>query len=165
MSPVDRPMSTFDRSMPADVRLLVTTRAELRSWLVAVGVAADDRDAIVLACSEALANAIEHAYRGDPAGVVRIRGRLRGETLEISVSDHGVWVPPQARRGRDHHSDHGHDHGHDYDHDHDRDTVVPFGEVRGRGLRMIEQLMDGTDVSTDDGTTVSMHRRVRIARG
>jgi serine/threonine-protein kinase RsbW len=138
MSLIDRPPTRFDRLMPADVRLLMAMRADLREWLIASGVGADDRDAIVLACSEALANAIEHAYLGDPSGVVHISGWLRGEVLELAVSDRGSWIPPQPNRGAN----------------------APFGEVRGRGLRMIEQLMDGAEVSTTDGTTVLMRRRV-----
>jgi hypothetical protein len=43
--------------------------------------------------------------------------------------------------------------------------MVPFGEVRGRGLRLIGQLMDGAEVFTDDGTTVAMRRRVVIHPG
>ncbi len=140
MSLIDHPPAPFDRLMPADVRLLMTMRADLREWLVASGVGADDRDAIVLACSEALANAIEHAYLGDPSGIVHISGWLRGEVLELAVSDSGAWIPPQPNR----------------------DANAPFGEVRGRGLRMIEQLMDSAKVSTTNGTTVSMHRRVAI---
>jgi serine/threonine-protein kinase RsbW len=152
MSPLERPALTFDRSVHADVRLLVSMRADLRAWLLSVGVRPTDCDAVVLACSEALANAIEHAYRGDPAGVVRITGLLRGELLEVAVSDTGSWVPPQPGRVRPGVVD-------------SFDMDSPSGQIRGRGLALIQQLMDRSEVSTEGGTTISMRRRCVIMPG
>ena len=121
--------------MPAEVKLLAGVRAQLRAWMVGTGACGDDRDAVVLACSEAIANAVEHAYRGDPAGMVAVNAWFNGDTVEITVHDDGVWA--------------------------DRRSVEHTGEIRGRGIAMMYELMDDVNLETHGGTTVSMVRRLR----
>ena len=133
--------TVFERAVPADVSLLSATRAELRRWLTGLSVTDDDTDAIVLACSEAISNAIEHAYQGDPAGIVRVTARLTRGRIAIAVSDTGSWTaPPKVSHGE-----------------------LDWNSLeRGRGLVLIRRLMDKCEVSTKRGTTVSMRRRVTI---
>ena len=52
----------------------------------------------VLAVSEAVTNAVVHAYRGGPPGAVRVRARWTAEGLEIVVEDDGVgiWARPDS---------------------------------------------------------------------
>jgi serine/threonine-protein kinase RsbW len=126
---------TFDRTIQADVHLLSGVRSELRAWLSQRGITGDDGDAIVLACSEAIANAIEHAYRDDADGVVVITGHIAGSSVEISVHDQGVWVPANPAAG---------------------------SELRGRGLTVIAHLMDAAAIDTRDGTTILMRRELRV---
>lgn len=128
--PADR--SAFDRRLRADVRLLASIRAEMSAWLDDRQVRLEDRDAIVLAASEALANAIEHGYRDQTDGVVAVQARLSEGRIEVTVRDTGSWIP--MRRHPD----------------------------RGRGLAIIEKLMDWSEITTGRGTTVSMQRRVVI---
>lgn len=122
----------FDRLVRADVRLIAALRAELYVWLGIQRVRSDDRDAVVLAVSEAIANAIEHGYRDEPDGLVHVAAGLSDGRIEVTVRDAGSWVA--MRRHPD----------------------------RGRGLTMIEKLMDWSEVSTGRGTTVSMWRQVVI---
>jgi serine/threonine-protein kinase RsbW len=125
----------FDRSIQADMRLLAGVRADLRTWLALQGVTDDDGDAIVLACSEAIANAIEHAYRNNADGVVVIAGQVSGASVEISVHDQGAWIPANPAGG---------------------------SELRGRGLTVIAHLMDAAAIDTRDGTTILMRRERRV---
>jgi hypothetical protein len=50
------------RSWPAHPRWLAQLRAEVRTWLAALGFLRDTAEDIVLAANEAAANAIDHAY-------------------------------------------------------------------------------------------------------
>lgn len=63
---------------------------------------------IVLAVNEAVSNCIEHAYRSDLPGLIKIEGRVvdapNARQIELVVHDHGSWrpVPPpneHRRRG------------------------------------------------------------------
>ncbi|HEX6403258.1 MAG TPA: ATP-binding protein [Pseudonocardiaceae bacterium] len=65
--------------------------------VLAIGSARD----IVLAVSEAVSNAIEHAYLDQPAGVMEVRGGIEAtpggqRRVTIIVRDHGSWRPPTS---------------------------------------------------------------------
>jgi anti-sigma regulatory factor (Ser/Thr protein kinase) len=75
-------------------------RRLLRRWLRAHGATEDEVHDLTVACQEACANAIEHAYRpGEQHFELEAReddGRIR-----LSVRDHGRWREPRgANRGR-----------------------------------------------------------------
>ena len=134
------PSVGFDRSMHSDSQLIAGVRAEFRTWLTACGIGSEDLDALVLAASEAIANSIEHAYRGDPSGVIRISGACDGRHVDVFVHDDGVWIPPRHRNPDE------------------------SGLLRGRGLPLIGKLMDATELDTRNGTTITMRRRLRHPR-
>ncbi len=50
-----------------------------------------DRDAVALAVTEAVANAVRHAYPGGP-GEVRVVVSVVGDGVVVSVSDDGIGV-------------------------------------------------------------------------
>ena len=52
-----------------------------------------EREATVLAISEACNNSIEHAYR-KRSGTFKVVVEHRAETLEIRISDEGEWREP-----------------------------------------------------------------------
>ena len=52
---------------------------------------------MLLACSEAVANAIEHGYRDDPFGQVEVVATVSPEAVEIRVADHGRLASRAAR--------------------------------------------------------------------
>ena len=56
---------------------------------------------IELALTEALANVIEHAYRGAPEHRIEVGAGLDGATLRVTVRDWGEYFDPAAFRGRD----------------------------------------------------------------
>jgi serine phosphatase RsbU (regulator of sigma subunit)/anti-sigma regulatory factor (Ser/Thr protein kinase)/uncharacterized protein YigA (DUF484 family) len=96
-----RPVEVFRRTFPADAHELATMRAELRAWLERSGLPAETREDVVLACTEAATNAIEHAYIGR-RGHVLIEAESEDGTLQVSVVDHGRWRHPRPddSRGR-----------------------------------------------------------------
>ena len=104
-------------------------REQVRVWLGRQQVGARYVEDITLACSEAAANAMEHAY-GSREGPVQVNARRESDRVLVNVSDHGRWRPPREHE-------------------------------RGRGLRVIESLMDAVEVvKRDDGTEVRMVRRL-----
>ena len=96
-----RSVEVFRRTFPADAHELATMRAELRTWLERSGLPTETREDVVLACTEAATNAIEHAYIGR-RGDVLIEAESEDGTLQVSVTDHGRWRHPRPddSRGR-----------------------------------------------------------------
>ncbi len=87
-------------SWPADRRVLANVRRVLRRWLETRGASADEIYDIVVACQEACANAVEHAYRPGhhtfDLCATYDAGRVR-----LTVRDRGRWRPPRgSHRGR-----------------------------------------------------------------
>jgi serine phosphatase RsbU (regulator of sigma subunit)/anti-sigma regulatory factor (Ser/Thr protein kinase) len=85
---------------PAERSVLVAVRQLLRRWLRAQGASADESYDIVVACQEACANAVEHAYRPGrhcfELDATHDDGRVR-----VTVRDEGRWRPPRGtHRGR-----------------------------------------------------------------
>jgi len=79
---------------------LSSLRDELRLWLGRHEVALRDGEDITLACSEATANAMEHAY-GSRDGPVDVHLHREDDRIVVSVRDFGRWRPPREdERGR-----------------------------------------------------------------
>jgi serine phosphatase RsbU (regulator of sigma subunit)/anti-sigma regulatory factor (Ser/Thr protein kinase)/putative methionine-R-sulfoxide reductase with GAF domain len=88
---------TFD----ADPTVLSGMRQSLRDWLAAVGADEDDTYDVLVAATEAAANAVEHAY-GPVDASFEIEARaLSGGEVTVVVRDRGSWRPPRGHnRGR-----------------------------------------------------------------
>lgn len=130
----------FEHRLSADLRGLSAARRALGGWLDDRGVDEPARSELVLAASEAMANAGEHGSGGRPEESIALQAWLEPasggtDDVVLSVSDHGRWRPPRASRSQE----------------------------RGRGLRIIDALVDVVDVRSDDGTTVLLRRRRDLA--
>jgi anti-sigma regulatory factor (Ser/Thr protein kinase) len=55
-----------------------------------------DLEGIALAVSEAVTNAVLHAFRGREQGTIEVRAGLSGEELVVSVGDDGVGMRPNT---------------------------------------------------------------------
>lgn len=130
---VDHPFGdhgeTFYLRLPRLGPAVALARHDLGLWLRSHGVPAEEAAAIVLACSEACANAVEHAAR--PAQLAfEVEARCEQGDVRLAVRDFGEWTP-----------------------------AVGNDITRGRGLRMIRELMDAVDVEVaPTGTYVVMRR-------
>ena len=115
----------------AEPTCLVELRRTLERWLSEAGADELERYDVVVACSEAATNAIEHAYGpGDARFEVECDLEPQERLVTIVVRDRGHW---RSARGRD----------------------------RGRGLQLVEGLMDHVEVvRSDSGTEVRMSRRL-----
>jgi serine phosphatase RsbU (regulator of sigma subunit)/anti-sigma regulatory factor (Ser/Thr protein kinase) len=86
--------------LAADPAVLARVRQVLRRWLRAHGAHADEIAAITLACGEACANAIEHAYAPGQA-TFELEAKHVAGTVTLAVRDQGRWRRPRgAHRGR-----------------------------------------------------------------
>jgi len=140
-----RDLSPLLLTLPPRFERLAAMRRELRRWLERVGVEGDDLDAVVLAASEAAANAMEHGCRGvaDDAEPVTVSAHRLDGAVEVVVRDPGLWRPPADAP--------------------DVDIGLPPGSERGRGLFLMRRLMDSVEVLTGDGTQVVLRRKVPAA--
>ncbi|MGH2840008.1 MAG: ATP-binding SpoIIE family protein phosphatase, partial [Solirubrobacteraceae bacterium] len=87
--------------LPSEPRALSSLRALLRRWLEQADAADADVHAIVMACSEACTNAIEHAGAA-PGATIAFEARLHDGEVEVEVRDHGHWRDqrPPSDQGR-----------------------------------------------------------------
>jgi len=119
----------LELELPAEPESVSAARHALERWIAGTGEGQDDLLALKLALSEACANAVEHAY-----------GPESGHTFRILVErrrNGAVAIEV---------SDSGH-------------WRAQRGTQRGLGLRIIEELMDATDVElTSTGSTVRMRK-------
>ena len=85
-------------ALPADPIAISVARHQLRRWLAGLSWPSGQLDDIVVAVSEAVTNAIEHAYFDQPPAVVDVRGGVEAtpggkRRVTIIVRDHGRWRP------------------------------------------------------------------------
>ncbi len=116
--------------MPSEPSALSSLRALMRRWLAQADAAQVDVHAIVMACSEACTNAIEHAGAG-PDETISFLAILEDGEVDITVRDHGHW----------------------------RDQRPPSDQGRGLDLigALMDEVQLET---TPDGTTVRLRRRL-----
>lgn len=118
---------------PAHASRLAPTRHALRDWLVRCGLAEERVQHLLVAAGEACSNAVEHAYRDEPAGTVRLEASAAVDRLSVTVADRGSW----------------------------KRAVPDADHYRGRGLALIRALVDDVTVTPGPtGTTVEMHLRI-----
>jgi anti-sigma regulatory factor (Ser/Thr protein kinase) len=91
----------FSERYPLEPTMLAGLRSDLRRWLAGMHTPRPAVDEIVLATSEAVANAIEHAETPAPRTVEVEASRREGEVIVV-VQDFGTWREPArgADRGR-----------------------------------------------------------------
>jgi len=87
--------------LPADAVAPSIVRRRFRRWLLELCWPELDADDLLLAVSEAVSNAADHAYAPDRMGDVVVeaecvRGNNGSRRVVITVRDHGAWRPPPA---------------------------------------------------------------------
>lgn len=115
------------RRRRADAAELALVRREVRAWAATAALPDEQLEDLQLTLGEAVANAVEHAYRDRPAGRVTYGVAMTGDGgVEVEVRDGGHWRPPPADPG-----------------------------YRGRGLLIIDRITGATSVEgSDEGTVV-----------
>ncbi len=91
----------LELSFPADMDAIPVLRRVLARWLDEAKASSMEIDELSLACSEACANAIEHAYAPGPA-TLEVTAMLSADReVTLRVRDFGSWREPRGKnRGR-----------------------------------------------------------------
>jgi serine phosphatase RsbU (regulator of sigma subunit)/anti-sigma regulatory factor (Ser/Thr protein kinase)/PAS domain-containing protein len=139
------PDSVFDEPtrelvLPNETSRLSDLRAFVASFLADVRAPVEVSSEIILASSEAAANAVRHGRRTDGRSEIRIRLALEGRKVKVTIVDDGPGfsVPDLG--------------------DHSLPDRFASG---GRGLFLIRELMDEVAITPSrEGTTVAMARRL-----
>ena len=86
--------------LTATAHSLSGMRHALRSWLRRAGLSEDAAYDVLVATSEAAANAVEHAY-GPEDALFEVRAEAEESEVVVSVIDNGSWRSPRGEhRGR-----------------------------------------------------------------
>lgn len=126
------PYSSLTIESEAAADELADIRHRLMAWMRDSAVPQDLVADVVLAVNEACANSIEHGYRGQQPGKVRVDAGSDGAELQIRITDSGSWKPAASDPGN-----------------------------RGRGLLLIRSVSDWLELDcTPSGTTVEMTFRL-----
>lgn len=91
------PGENFNESYPANPESVPRARAELTAFASKAGAAGEHLDAVRLASSEAMTNAVLHAYR-DPGGAIEVTAWYVPGELWVLVADDGSGL--RVRRDR-----------------------------------------------------------------
>jgi PAS domain S-box-containing protein len=128
---VGAPAGGFSLTVPAEPEQARRVRHEFEHWLGEIGVTEDERNDIVLALGEAVANSIEHGYDDGTGGAISVEAERRSDGMRIVVQDRGRWRVPRADANR------------------------------GRGVPIMRQCVDNVEISTTPtGTTVVLETHV-----
>ncbi len=111
---------------------LLEVRHRLSAWLGAANIPARLSADVVVAVNEACENSMEHAYRGQPHGKVRVVAEVNDTRLQARIADSGSWKTPPHHPGN-----------------------------RGRGIPLIRAIAERFELDrTAGGTTVQMDFRI-----
>ncbi len=85
----------LDRALPAVPASVPRLRAELTQWARDAGVEDEQLHDVRLAVSEALTNAVIHAFVDTPPGTLRLQAETGTDVLEVRVVDDGGGMGPR----------------------------------------------------------------------
>jgi len=126
-------LSCFDGPVPARMEYSAIpmtapiVRAMINRFCDQNKLSDDQRFALTTSIGEAIANAVEHAYRGEETGKFELRLSAHPDCITVDVQDHGQWQTFEKR------------------------------DDRGRGMLLMHELMDRVRInSAQQGTCLSM---------
>jgi serine phosphatase RsbU (regulator of sigma subunit)/anti-sigma regulatory factor (Ser/Thr protein kinase) len=85
-------------TVPADPESLARVRRSVGRWLRGVGASDSESYEVLVACGEACANAIAHAYPVGNASF-EVNGRRLNGSIELEIRDFGSWREPRPGTG------------------------------------------------------------------
>jgi len=137
-----RPYDYIELRIPAKAQYIGVIRLAISGLANRVGFTYDDIEDLKIATSEAITNAVQHAYKEDETGEIVVGCALYEDKMEVMVADHGQ----------------------SFNFDETKQLVGPYHENEdvlflregGLGLYLIETLMDEVKVHHEEGVTVFM---------
>lgn len=131
-----------EMKFPASAEYVGLIRLTLSGVFSRAGASYDMIEDSKIAVSEAVTNAVKHAYKDGEKGDIVIGFAIYPEKIEIVVSDKGKSFNYEEVKGNLG--------------PYDKDENVDFLREGGLGLFLIEALMDEVFVKKDSGVTISM---------
>lgn len=131
---------------PATAEYVGLVRLTLSGILNRAGANYDDIEDTKIAVSEAVTNAVIHAYKGDVQGDVLVGYVIFDDKVEVIVSDSGTsfdYERAKLELGP-----------------YEENENIDFIREGGLGLFLIESLMDEVNVKKDSGVTISMTKYI-----
>ncbi|GEK33210.1 anti-sigma B factor RsbW [Kurthia sibirica] len=136
----------FEMRVPSKTQYVGIARLAISGLANRLGFSYDDIEDLKIASSEAITNAIQHAYSEGDLGEVVVGCAVYSDKLEIMVADYGKsfdFEEVKEQVGP-----------------YDENTNAEFIREGGLGLFLIESLMDEVKVLNDNGVTVFMTKYV-----
>lgn len=132
----------IEMKIPAKPDFIGVIRLTLSGIASRMGFSYDEIEDLKIATSEACTNAVQHAYKENEKGEVKISFGLYDDRLEVMVSDSGRSCDfDEVRQGLGPYED---------------GQNVELLREGGLGLYLIETLMDEVKIHQHDGVTVFM---------
>ncbi len=131
---------------PATAEYVGLVRLTLSGILNRAGANYDEIEDTKIAVSEAVTNAVKHAYKDDIQGDVLVGYVIFDNKVEVIVSDSGTSFDYERTK-----SELG---------PYEENENIDFIREGGLGLFLIESLMDEVNVKKDSGITISMTKYI-----
>ncbi|WP_391117869.1 anti-sigma B factor RsbW [Psychrobacillus sp. L3] len=143
-----KPFDYVEIRLPAKPQYVSVARLTISGLANRIGFTYEDIEDLKIATSEAITNAVQHAYAEDEEGEVVIGCAIYKDKIEIMVADHGK----------------------SFDFEETKEKVGPYHDLKegsllregGLGLYLIETLMDEVKVHHQEGVTVFMTKYVEV---
>ncbi|WP_019412969.1 anti-sigma B factor RsbW [Paenisporosarcina sp. TG20] len=145
-----KPFDYVEIRVPAKPQYVGVARLTISGLASRIGFTYDDIEDLKIASSEAITNAVQHAYNEADGGEIVVGCALYPDKIEIMVADHGK----------------------SFNFEETKEKVGPYNEQQevqflregGLGLYLIETLMDEVKVHHQEGVTVFMTKYVEEKR-
>src|SRR5690606_29020906 len=132
----------IEMKIPAMPEYVGVIRLTLSGIASRMGFTYDLIDDLKIAVSEAITNAVQHAYKKDEGGEIVIVFGLYQDKLEVMVADSGKSF--DLKKAQDEIGPY------------NEDSQIEFPREGGLGLYLIESLMDEVRIHQNEGVTVFM---------
>lgn len=145
------PYDYIEIRVPAKAQYVGVARLTISGLASRLGFTYDEIEDLKIASSEAITNAVQHAYEDGEEGEVVVGCALYEDRMEIMVADHGK----------------------SFNFDEMKKHIGPYGEQEevqflregGLGLYLMETLMDSVQIHQKEGVTVFMTKYLGRERG
>ena len=127
--------ASLDLSLCAEANSVPCARRVVAEWAASNGAIAADLDRIRLAVSEAVTNAVVHAYTAERRGAVRVSAGLGAGELTVLVADEGCGI-----------------------------GAAPESPGLGLGLGVIDECADALTITTRAAGGIQLEMRFRLER-
>ncbi len=146
-----QPYDYIEIRVPAKAQYVGVARLAISGLASRLGFTYDEIEDLKIASSEAITNAVQHAYQEDEQGEVVVGCALFEDKLEIMVADYGKSFDFEETKK--------------YVRPYNEQEEVQFLREGGLGLYLMETLMDEVKVHQKEGVTVFMTKYLGGDRG